>query len=185
MEQNTLTGGWAAWNFSATPDAKEVFNETLGKLIGVQYSQVAFTTQLVNGTNYAFLCEAVSATFPSNQYLVKALVHKPLKGNPHITSIKSVGPVPNHLPGGWQNWDFTLTAGAKAVFNDAIKQIYGVNYKPLADTTQLVNGTNSCFLCEAIAAVEEPSSYPALVYIHQAPNGSPHIIGIEVIHPNN
>ena len=182
MEQNTILGGWSAWSFNPTKEANKVFEESLGKLLGVKYKLVAFASQLVNGTNYAFLCEAETATHPDSDYIVVAYVYQPIKGQPHIESIKSVGPKPAHIPGGWQNWQFTVTRKAKTIFDEALKGWLGVNYKPLAFATQLVSGTNYCFLCDATPSVLKPSPYPALVWIYQPLHGAPHITEIHTIH---
>jgi len=182
MEQNIL-GGWSKWNFAPTYEAARVFEDSVGKLLGVKYKLVAFASQLVNGTNYAFLCEAETATLPGSDYIVIAYVHQPIKGVLHITGFKPVGPKPAHIPGGWQNWQFAVTGRAKSVFDEALKHLHGVKYKPLAFAEQLVAGTNYCFLTEATAVVEKPFSYPALVFIYQPLYGPPHIESIQRISP--
>jgi hypothetical protein len=183
MEQNTLAGGWSAWNFKSTTEASKVFEESLGKLLGVKYKLVAFASQLVNGTNYAFLCEAEAVTLQSLDHVVLANVHQPIKGQPHITGIKSAGPRPAHIPGGWQNWQFTVTRKTEAILHEATKPLLGVSYKGLAVDTQLVAGMNYCFLCEAEVSIVKASPYPALVWIYQPLQGSPHVEEIQVIHP--
>ncbi len=181
MEQNSMAGGWSAWSFSPSKEAKAVFEASLGKLLGVKYTLVASASQVVNGTNYAFLCEADSVTLAANDYIVVAHVYQPIKGTPHISNIKTVGPKPSHMPGGWQNWQFSVTPRAKATFDSAMQHIIGVSYKPLAFDNQLVAGTNYCYLCEATPATVKASPYPALVWIYQPLHGNPSVQEIHVI----
>ena len=184
MEQNTMPGGWSAWSFTPTKETTNVFNESLGKLLGVKYKLVASASQLVNGTNYVFLCEAEASTLSGLDYIVVANVYQPLKGQPHISNIKSVGPKPGPAIGGWQNWHFSVTPRANTIFAEATKNLLGVKYKPLAFTQQLVAGMNYCFLCEATPATLIAPPSPALVWINQPLQGAPHVYGIHTIYQN-
>lgn len=182
MESNNLLGGWSAWSFAPSKEAINVFEESLGKTIGVKYKLVACASQLVNGTNYAFLCEAETATMPVSDYVVIAHVYQPLKGQPHITDIKPAGPKPNNMPGGWQNWQFAVTTRPQAIFNEATKSLLGVKYQALAVAQQVVAGMNYCFLCQATPVLPGASSSPALVWIYQPLQGAPHVTQINTIY---
>jgi hypothetical protein len=187
MEQNVIPGGWSAWSFTPTKEATQIFDETLGKLLGVKYKLVAFATQLVNGTNYAFLCEAEMVTLSGSEYIVLATVHQPIKGKPYIMEINTVGPKPSHVVGGWQNWQFTVTPKAAAILKDATQHLIGATYKGLAFDTQfglaVTIGTNYCFLCEVTPVVVGATPYPALVFVLQPLQGPAHLEGIQVIRP--
>jgi len=180
----TAVGGWSAWHFSATPEATKVFGETLGKLLGVHYKMVAFATQVVNGTNYAFLCEAASSTHPPVDYIVIGYVHQPISGAPHIIEISNVGHHPTHMFGGWQNWHFGMTARAQAVLTEADHHLIGVNYKGLAFTTQVVAGTNYQFLCEASVVIPGAVPYVALMSVTQHLTGPVVVTGVQVVTPH-
>ncbi len=174
-------GSWSAWSFQPNSAATKAFEDSLGKLYGAKYKLVAAASQLVNGTNYAFLCEAEAETYPSTDYVVVAHVYQPIKGPSHITGIESIGPKPHHVMGGFGNWEFEVNKKAKSVFEAAVKHLMGVNYKPLAVTQQLVAGTNYVFLADATPVIERPFSYPALVSIYQPLQGGPVIERIQQI----
>jgi hypothetical protein len=181
MSQNTIIGGWSAWSFKPDAAATQVFENSLGKLLGVKYTLVAAASQLVNGTNYVFLCEAEMVAPAGIDYIVVANVYQPLQGEPHISGIKAVGPKPAPVPGGWQSWQFTVSPDAEKVFDEATRSLLGVRYQPLANTSQVVAGANYCFLCEATPSVLKPAPYPALVYIYQPLSGAPVVEEIDSI----
>lgn len=178
-----LAGAWKNWNFAPTPEATEAFKEATQGLAGVQYTLLAFASQLVNGTNYAFLCEAQAITLSPLTYPAVIDAFKPIDGKAVITGIKKVGPYPSPAPGGWVNWNFQPTPEAIKVFKTALKGFYGVGYQPLAYTTQVVAGTNYCFLAQGKVVVPSSPIRAALVYIyHPLPGqGEPHVTGIKQI----
>ena len=73
------------------------------------------------------------------------------------------------MVGGWSVAENNaVTEEQKAVFNKAIEKLMGVSYEPVAYLgSQLVAGTNHCFLCKA--TVIYPDAVPSykLVYIYQ------------------
>ena len=90
-----LLGAWSSWNFTLSAAAKDVFDQTVGKLVGVQYTPLAFATQVVNGLNYCFLCE-VQVVGPENpQFVAMIYVYAPANGEPHITHITRINPGAN------------------------------------------------------------------------------------------
>jgi hypothetical protein len=179
----TLAGAWTNWNFTPTPEATAAFKEATQGLVGVHYKLLAFASQLVNGTNYAFLCEAQAATQAPLTYPAVIHAYKPINEKATITAIKKVGPYPNPVPGGWANWNFQPTSEAKDVFTAALKGYVGVGYQPLAFTTQVVAGINYCYLAQGTVVVPGAPQKAALVYIHQPlpGQGEPHVTGIKEI----
>ncbi len=88
--------------------------------------------------------------------------------------------------GGWTSFDFTISAEAKSVFAAAMEGFVGVSYTPLAVATQVVAGTNYCFLCKAEFITLPIQQGLALVYIFQPLEGKkPHIYGIVPITPTH
>ena len=85
--------------------------------------------------------------------------------------------------GGWSNFDFTLTPQAKDVFETAMSPLFGAKYTPLAFASQVVAGTNYCFLCEVQYATPFPDENTVKVYIHQPQSGRPTHYRIIPIHP--
>lgn len=87
------------------------------------------------------------------------------------------------LVGGWTNFNFTLTDKAKKVFALAFKGFVGVDYTPLAFATQVVAGTNWCFLAKGVVVYPGAPQMAALIYIYEPLEGNPHITDIEQIKP--
>ncbi|CAJ3527266.1 Uncharacterised protein [Burkholderia pseudomallei] len=85
--------------------------------------------------------------------------------------------------GGWTAFNFSLTSAEKAVFNAALEGMVGVGYKPLAFATQVVAGTNYCFLCKGQAAFPVAPEFAALIYVNQPLQGDPHVAEISRIKP--
>lgn len=62
-----------------------------------------------------------------------------------------------------------------------VMTLSGVDYKPVAVATQIVSGTNYCFLCEAKPLVHEPNPYNALIKVYKPLNDKPVIVEIKRI----
>jgi hypothetical protein len=181
----TALGGWTEWNFTPGHQDIAAFKEATQGYVGVGYTLVASASQVVNGTNYAFLCEARSVTLNQRVYLVVINAFQPIGGKPTITDIKKVGPFPNPMPGGWTNWNFHPSPEAVKFFDTASNGNLGVGYSPVAYTSQLVAGVNYCFLAKGTVVVPNQPHFAALVYIYQPlPNeGEAHVTGIKKILP--
>ena len=69
-----------------------------------------------------------------------------------------------------------VTADAEEVFEKAMDGLVGVRYTPIALLgTQLVSGTNYCFLCEAAVVYPDAQPYYAIVSIYANLQGSAEI----------
>jgi hypothetical protein len=88
----TIPGGYTDWQFPVTSEASEVFKTAFEGVCGVEYTPLAFATQVVAGTKYAFLAEG-HVVVPEEPKLV-AVIHiiEPLEGKPHILEIKQIPP---------------------------------------------------------------------------------------------
>ena len=82
--------------------------------------------------------------------------------------------------GGWTlTEDAALTQEAKDALEGALEGLVGVNYTPVALLgTQLVSGTNYCFLCEAAVVRPDAQPYYALVSVYQDLQGKAEIRSI-------
>jgi hypothetical protein len=83
---------WAAasWKPSSIPDRehdmKEVFDQSVGSQIAdVNYTPLAYATQIVAGVKYCFLCEGTVATSAEKGVAVKVYILVPIKGGGHVT----------------------------------------------------------------------------------------------------
>ncbi|MCU1722845.1 MULTISPECIES: hypothetical protein [unclassified Pseudomonas] len=86
--QAQIVGGWSAYH-PLTAQDKKVFQEALHGFVGVQYTPLEVSTQVVNGTNYRYLS---NAQVPGSELIYKVIVsiYAPTNGAPHITGIQQI-----------------------------------------------------------------------------------------------
>ncbi|MBO4242017.1 MAG: hypothetical protein J5883_01915 [Clostridiales bacterium] len=85
--------------------------------------------------------------------------------------------------GGWEiASDYLVNSEREAVFDKAVGDLDGVDYDPMYYLgSQVVAGTNHCFLCRASAVVPDPVPYWALVYIYEDLQGEAEITKITIL----
>jgi len=85
-----------------------------------------------------------------------------------------------NLMGGWSvAEDTAITEENKAIFAKGMEKLVGVHYEPVAYLgSQLVAGTNHCFLCKA--TVIYPNAVPTwkLVYLYEDLKGEVSVLNI-------
>lgn len=210
MEQQTGTrvqsdGAYTAMR-AVTAEDKALFDDALEGLVGVTYTPDSVATQVVDGTNYKFLCQAVTATREPLAYRAEVVIYKSLPRSSQkamVTSIVRLGeqqapanaapaetnaaPAADNAPAkvlGAYSRMRALTAEDKAVFDEAVGAIIGVSYKPDSVATQLVNGTNYRFLCNAEIMTNPRRKFTAEVTVYRPlPNsgGRPIVTSIRQI----
>lgn len=89
--EDGLAGGWTIWNESnglLPKRANEAFDEAVTAVTDVAYAPAALLgTQIVAGTNYAFLCTAVPVDEEAaSAALAVVIVYSPLEGEAAVTS---------------------------------------------------------------------------------------------------
>ncbi len=84
-EDKVFVGGWTPFH-DLTAEDRAVFNEAMKGFVGVNYEPISVSTQIVNGTNYRFKC---NASIPPSEVIWEAIVeiYKPIHGTAHITQI--------------------------------------------------------------------------------------------------
>lgn len=90
-----LAGGWSYDSVQpvelADENAKKAFETAFEGITGVGYEPLALLgTQVVAGTNYAFLCKATTVTKDPVSVVKVVTVYQDLSGHAAITSIKDV-----------------------------------------------------------------------------------------------
>lgn len=83
--------------------------------------------------------------------------------------------------GGWSiPQDTKITEEKLAIFNKAIKGLTGVGYEPVAYLgSQMVAGTNHCFLCKSTVVYPGATNRYTLVYIYEKFDGTEEILNFE------
>lgn len=184
-QDQQLAGGWTANTDSSatlTEEEQEIFAKASETYDGVDLEPVAvLATQLVSGTNYAFLCKATTVTATPTTYWAVATVYNNLQGDATITNVEDIeladlettddAEDTSDLVGAWEiralDEGVTLPGGAEEAFQKALQNYDGVSLKPIALLgTQVVAGTNYLVLCEGAPVVQNPteSLYVAQVY---------------------
>lgn len=69
----------------------------------------------------------------------------------------------------------------KALFKTILDKLVGVNYDPIAVSTQVVAGTNYKFFCNAKIVSPQSEYYTAMVIIFQDLKGEAHLSEIKKI----
>ena len=87
------------------------------------------------------------------------------------------------LSGGWSaTTDVTITEEAQSAFDNAMNTLVGVDYEPIdLLATQVVAGTNYCFLCRSTVVVPDAIPSYAFVYVYEDLQGNAEILGIKDI----
>jgi hypothetical protein len=173
---------WTQWNFTPTSADIAAFNEATNE-VGVGYKLIASRSRLVAGLHYEFLCLATVVIPETINYVCFINAYQAPSDKAKITGIKNYGPTPTNDPGGWINWNLPPTSESLLIFKTAMKDMVGVNYTPVAQTSQVVAGANYCFLAEGTVIVPNTPKVVALVYIFQPlpGNGNPRVTHIETI----
>jgi len=89
-EQTQLVGAFSTFACNIDAQAKEAFNQALNGLLGVDYTPVAVSSQIVAGTNYRFFCNAKVVNPYSANGSAMVNIYMPLTGEAHITSIQRI-----------------------------------------------------------------------------------------------
>ena len=89
------------------------------------------------------------------------------------------------MTGGWSTYTDDPTeipAEALDALNAALEELVGCVYKPIALlATQVVAGTNYCFLCETTVVAPDTQPSYALVYFYDGVNGEKEVLKVDEI----
>lgn len=195
-DPENLSGGWSfaeEFNLPVIPeDAQAALDKALGELDGANYTAVAYLgSQVVAGTNYAFVCAVAPTVESPSVSLETVTVYCDLDGNASILSTEKID-ISKYTEN--KDIDFSDMTGAfsvenavgaalpqsvKTAFSMATQDLTGVKYKPLVCLgSQVVAGTNYAVLCKATSVTEEPKSALAVAVIYVNPKGGAELTSI-------
>ena len=91
-----------------------------------------------------------------------------------------LGDLSGMLTGGWQAAaDFALTDEQKALFEKGLDDLVGANYVPIAYLgSQVVAGTNHCFLAQTTPVVPDAQPTYTLVFLYEDLEGNVHLMNV-------
>ncbi|WP_411337205.1 hypothetical protein [Ruminococcus gauvreauii] len=84
-----MTGGWSYQPY-ITPYDSFIFYSAIGKHNDYFYTPVAVAKQIVNGTNYKFMCVAKPLRDNLAPHFAIVNIYKPIHGDPRLTSIDHI-----------------------------------------------------------------------------------------------
>lgn len=87
--QLSAPGTWSPFE-EMTAEDKLVFNKAMEGLVGVKYSPVKVSKQIVSGINCRFFCYAHPAVQGENQFPAIVKIHVTPEGDAHIIDIQRV-----------------------------------------------------------------------------------------------
>lgn len=204
-QAETLDGGWQTGEFVTdilTDEQRTMFEKVTETLTGAAYEPAAvLATQVVSGTNYAYLAQSTPSTEmegnKTNWSIV--VVYKDLKGKLEITSIKDIDltkiaklkEADKKAVGAYQaNQDIveaeTLPDEAWDAFNNATSEYTGLGLTPIALLgSQVVSGMNYSVLCYGMTATEKPEVDLYVVEIYVNPDDEASITSVDVFDLNS
>lgn len=198
-DNEALAGGWTVnseFGGSAIPEeAQDAFDKAVKDYNSEKLTAVAYLgSQVVAGTNYAFLCTSSSTLTGSVNNLSAVTVYRALDGSAKLLGVvklnlsaynknkKDVDFDPADIAGGWYVGEAAgaaLPENAQTAFDKATSALLGVNYTPLALLgTQVVAGTNYAILCRASTVTAEPASALAVLIVYADLQGNAEVTRI-------
>lgn len=199
-ERASLDGGWTPYETIQAPiltkDAKDAFALAMESYNGLPMEPAALLgTQLVSGTNYAYLAKVklLPENAASGWYFVE--VYQDLKGNAEVTGAVEINPADlktkEELPeqglvGAWEPAGtanaISLPEEAWGPFWKASENYDGVNLNPLAlIATQLVAGTNYLIVCQGTVMTEEPVTALYFVTMYVDLEGNSEFTNVQIV----
>ncbi|MBQ6217812.1 MAG: hypothetical protein IJK53_10560 [Erysipelotrichaceae bacterium] len=192
-------GGWQIHEYfedRIKKDQKEIFDDAAKDLVGVGYVPLrVLATQIVSGTNYAFLCQGITISgVPEVNYYIIVVYHD-LDGTNEVKAINKLD-VPNietkeesseNMLGAWmiiqpEENEKLSEKELQASFEKAAKKWVGLDLIPMQVlASQLVNGTNYMALCYGKTVTEKPVGDLYLVQWYEDLNGNASISSVKNI----
>lgn len=186
------TGSWEiAESTAMTADLQKIFDEAIGKIDGYSSKPVALLgTQVVSGTNYAFLCESTIISESAMRSMMITYINVDLQGSASFVSDERVilpgTDVENGdtlVAGGWTYADSAeITSDIKTMFENIANKDVNDTYEPIAYVgSQVVAGTNHAVLCKAVSNTKADQTSLVIVYVYEDLNGKCQITSTESI----
>ena len=174
-------GGWEIPEDPAlTADLEQVFYDATDPLKSYFYEPVMLLgTQLVSGTNYAFLCKSTMNADSQSAEFIIAYVYVDLTGETTLLGDEKIdlpGATGENVTGGWAyTKDAAITPEIEDIMSKATETLTGATYEPVAYIgSQVVAGFNHAILCKSSPSVAElggETTY-VLVYVYESLDGS-------------
>ncbi len=90
MSTAVLTGAYSIYTSEISAEAKLAFEQALAGHVGVEYSPVAVSYQVVSGVNYNFFCNAKIVVPNALNEAAIVSIYAPIGEPAHVTRIQNV-----------------------------------------------------------------------------------------------
>ena len=193
-----VVGGWTA-NTQAVPAVSKreakMFSETTGMPDGVEYEPIAVLgEQVVQGTNYAFLCKATPTTPDAKTGWAIVTIWEHLASGSEVISTADIDvsdiwvATGESAPGQLGAWNISdpgvselLPAEAAEAFEKGLQSYEGVELHPIATlASQVVAGTNYQVLCAGKPATSGSDTDLYLVTVYADLEGGAEFTDVEI-----
>jgi len=84
-----MVGAWTPYHTELSQEAKEVFHVAFKGFNGINYTPFAYATQVVEGTNYRYFCNAKGVYPNAINEVALVEIYQPMNGVAYITEIKN------------------------------------------------------------------------------------------------
>lgn len=188
-----LSGGWQFSDKSVsdvTDEEKAVFDKALEELVGATHvPKSVIATQLVAGTNYAYLCISTPVVPNATSYWSIVTVYKDLGGNVELIGIEEIDGAnvkitsggAGEMTGAWSVRAKDKGISVSDAVDSALENHVGVNIVPVAVlATQVVAGTNYRILACGTVVSAEPVSYLYVIDVYASLDGKAEITSIGI-----
>lgn len=187
------TGGWetAAARSYLTDEEKAIYDKAMTAAGESDLKPVAvIATQLVSGTNYAYLCQSTSPAQGSRWCV--AVVYADLQGNASLSGVNELDTTDlqtsnddgtSDMMGSWQvtmpSEGVGLPQKAATAYADAIADYEGVELAPICLLgTQVVAGTNYQYLCVGTTMADNPVRGLYVVTVYEDLDGTAEVSNV-------
>ena len=190
-DDNNITGGWEFSDISAdsvTEEERAVFDKAMAELDGVDYEpKDVIATQVVAGTNYAFLCIAKTVVPGASSRWTVVTIFKDLGGNAEIVHISDIDPadvktleeIPEIASGSWNSTPKEEAAPIPENIKEVLDRNLGLGLSSIAVLgTQIVAGTNYRILAYGVLATQYSRTDLYVVDVYENPDGEAEITSI-------
>ena len=190
MEEQSIAGGWSMNEGHFSPkdnqEAMKAFRKATEGLTGYRYEVLSVLgSQVVAGTNYAYLCKGEVVVPDASPVYLLLYVYEDLSGNAEVLGKKDIfSGSEEGMTGG-----FTLNTGktelkdneeVNVAFKKALEGFTGVSYEPIAYLgSQVVSGTNYAVLCFEKESTASAETKLSIVTVYENLDGKAEILSTE------
>ena len=188
-----LVGGWTASDKAAdtlTADEKAIFDKALEDLVGATYvAKSVIATQVVAGTNYAFLCLGTPVVPDPVPFWTVVTVYKDFAGEVtlmgfkdiDVADVKTIANVSDAAAGSWSVSAKDVEFSISEAVDGALANHVGVSLTPIAVLgTQVVAGTNYRILAYGTTVTAAPVESLYVVDVYASLDGKAEITSVQV-----